>query len=498
MSGLYQLDIPFFERSSSIRQIEELAVIENLTIYAGAGISVDRTNMDWNELIANLISEVGSSKSFSKDIVNTLGVLPSGSAVAQNYLDWKGKKQSKVAISQQLRTQLYRSHDWLGGRASSAIAHTWVNFTRRGKTLSILTTNYDEHIELDIPEAVALWNRRRGPSDSKLETPKHIVQYLHGKIPRVGKITDFPVISEHDYFEREHTTRKCLEERFAQDNVLIMGSSLTDPPLIHVLLATRQSAQENGLRRWAMVPLVDLQATDASERSEAIIANHAARLKHLGVQGIYLDHYFQVAQVLAEARIAAELGPGNYSQGHDRYGDRLHSWWIKWNSQINSHEAYVRAQYKHHSELQTQLAQIKKLMNAQDEQIKIEVWLRWNPSTSNRKLRLWASTFALFSDWRNCRTADILLDNSYSCIRTFCNGRADYARNPNSNERWQTFLAFPIRLMEQVNIAVGSVVIASMTSPEQSRLGERFRAEHAFHLSDFNEVASRIAETSIV
>ena len=494
------LDQPFFARPATKRIVDEIGHALSLCVFAGAGVSVDRTGMTWEGLIAHLFSELEERLSYedSRKVVQALGVLEAGSAVIHRHYEHEGKDNWQQHVSDLLRGQLYKNRDALGGQASLGIAQLWREFRESHRELSIATTNYDEHIWLDISDSVAAWRR----DGADLDISRDPVIYLHGKIPRVGEVprvgkrVQYPVVSELDFVNQAQRTQDRLKKEFEGKNVLIVGSSLKDRPLVDALIRSKDVAESAGLRRWAFIPRTDLDAFADSPMAKTILENHHARLSHLGVEGVYFDFYSQVAQLLTEVIVAGKLPVGSYGESPQDHDRRLNRWWEDWYGGCSTENASRELQNKHHDDLVRAVAGLKSALHAEEEEIKAELWLRWQPSANNRELRLWASSFSRFSRWPASRTASIASHGHMMCVKAFHSGQIEYTGDSQveSSDRWKALVAFPIsaNVRGQVKMTVGVMVLASMT-PDVSRLGRQCRGTHEIELIRLRELAQELA-----
>jgi hypothetical protein len=523
-----QLEIPFFMRTLTNRVIDEIGQAESLCLFTGAGVSVDRTGVTWERLMANLLVDAsGRQLTFDQAfaVVETLGVFQAGSAVVQRHYEEAGQEQWQKKVCDLLRPDLYRHRDWLGGQVTGAIAQLWGVLADKDIPMSIVTTNYDEHIWLEL-DALYKTVTTKVPIGRAPDVDPVI--YLHGKIPERGDIPlvdgrpQYPVLSERDYVEHADEVRESLASEFRSKNVLMVGSSLRDRPLIDALIITRSQEAAADLKRWALVPRGDLKAVGTGESDRRVVENHHARLKHLGVEGIYFDYYSQVAQFLTEINIARGVRrPAEYKDSASRHTRRLADWWTTWFKQIDASDKAKKLQNRHHGELLAARNSLTGALGAVDEEIKIELWLRWDPGPgpTNRELRLWASSFSKFSRWTAARTASIIDDGHLLAVQAFRSGKVEYAAlldNPDparntegsaeektprgvhqESQRWKTLMAVPIRtsLSGRPNVIVGVVLLASMDSESNSGLSEKKRGLHETKLAKLRELVEGMVST---
>lgn len=477
---LDELYLPFFARPSTKRYIDQLSRFDNLAVFVGAGVSIDRTGLTWSALMAHLLAQKSIPLDAALRLVDALGgPMQAGSLAEQLYCPASIDEECRVEMANVLRSALYKHRDRLGGSISRAIAELWLESENAGRTMAILTTNYDSHLEEDIQVALSLWEKSVRPSDRlaglrdriKKESP---ITYLHGKIPKNERITDLPVISERDYLAKAPEVESALKQEFTHRNTVFLGSSLTDRPLLNALIDSQDSARSNGVRRVALVSRAGLQATKADDESVTTLRHFSTRLDHFGVEAVYFDHYCQVGQFLSEMRIASTLDPGSYPESEQRYGERLGRWWRAWYEQINTAQKFEQVQTDHHRRLKEKLSELKRDLGAHDEDLKVELWIRWNPTNQNRKFLLWASSYALYEGWKAALQIPIANDSKHACVQAFRSGRIAYGE-ADERKRWRTSIGLPLEPNGEVGLVVGSIVVVSMTRPGDSRLNEEHR-----------------------
>lgn len=498
------LDKPFFARSATKRLVDEVGRLDRLCLFIGSGVTVDRTGLTWRDLVTSLLNRAGKSEELAVAVTDSLGPPRAASVAVELFYGKHGKANWQLQLANALRSILYEKRDHLGGLASQAIADLWLDLARKGKPTSILSTNYDQYVEMDISQGARLFSfqleqdRQAGWEESLQQIQAavgrgELVSYLHGCIPENLEIADYPVVSERDYFERDNVTQETIERHFDGMNVLVIGSGLADAPLMNALLSSRARAKHDGLRRFALVAREHIGATDSTQRSHEIIAAYEQRLVHFGLTGIFVDHYSQIPQFLTEVRVASEMPPGEYRTSRQRYGERLNRWWSRWNSQTSGVDKYASLQRDHHITLLECVKDVARDLNASDEKMKIELWLRWNPSNENRTLLLWASSYARFESAEMARTARIIHGSSKTCVRAFCSGKPSYDEASDMTERWKTFLGVPLLPAQELNLVVGSIVISSMSAPGQSCLSKEKEGYHRDVIERLLDVGLRLS-----
>lgn len=475
MLRVEDLEKPFFHRSANIRLIDELARLDDVAIFAGSGVTVDSTTLTWDDMITYLLRQGGKPKEVAERLVRSLGPAQAGSIAVHMYRQRDGIRQWPISVANDLRPVLYSQRGWLGGRISLAIAELWHAMRKSGKNVRILTTNYDVHIEGAIRDVLHAAGERESQATSA-------VTYLHGRIPENVRVRDFPVISERDYLTRRDQTVSSLDTAFGTNNVLLVGSGLKDPPLLEALLNTQANAEKLGLTRVAILPRSDLGAMGADRDAELVLESVDHRLDHFGVRGVYVDHFSEIAQFLTEVRVAASSAQvGSYVSSGLEHRERLDGWWREWYGRASAPADYVALQSRHHEDLRGAVEDIRARLNSDDEQLKLELWLRWKPTEVPPVLRLWASSYAKFTSWEMAHNARLELDSPYWSVRAFSAGRVYYSpkHHPFLANRWKSFIAIPIWGGPGVDLVVGIAVLASMQPPEVSCLREDLRGTHA-------------------
>ncbi len=528
--GLEELDQPFFARESTKDYIGRLSrCCDDLVVYTGAGVSIDRTGLSWSDLVAKLLTtHVGFAAGLESDLVGALEPFRAASIVSESLragLDAPDPSDDPgIRIAGSVRELVYKQGGSLHGQTSLALADLAIEALCSDRLFRVMTTNYDEYLVGDFNSQVEFWssllaNRQDevdGDTSEDLASRLAIlndlaeseapVEFLHGRLPRDGAIQQdsLPVLSEADYLASSEEIFETLGDAFLRSNVLILGASVTDPPLVRALLKSRDTAEKKGLQRFAVLPRSDIGAEVPSSDSHKLLRAWQLRLSHLGVQGVFVDLLSQVAQLLRE--VAVGISEPNYGKSESRHGRRLQQWWTSWEKGKAGSDGFEVRQQADHEELVEALPVISNQLEADHEQLKVEVWLRWRPDKGNRELRLWASSFSRFTNPDQARTVSLapsLLppgSPTNSALEAFKLGRPYHMEDDSA--RWKSYLSAPIQISDdEVNLVVGSVVIASMKAASESHLGENVaRARQAKALTIAQGAAEHIAigsETAI-
>jgi hypothetical protein len=498
---------PFFSQDPTKQCLVTLAQAGNVVLYCGAGVTIDRTGLGWKDLISlGLRANTEDEASYVDDqhlkmLGKALDAQRLASVLRQHFaVKHPNVDDQRHEIISNLQRELYKRHTWRGGRLVGNIARYAVFSASVGKEVSIVTTNYDTYIEQEIDKELKRWRdskkqvpgflvktssgsqmRRIKPSDVSLPTITLI--YLHGRIPPEGRASGRVVLDEVDYAETRPVTVDVLSGLLNNNQCasVIVGASLTDPPLIEALALTRKRE-----RRFA---LMAIKSTDVAENPPAdvptLLEHLAGRCTRIGVSLLTPDFKTQIAQFFEEATICAGLvDPQTYPTVS--YGQRLIGWWNDWVA-ASANAAYVIDTYGELRKFTKDLRAEWKLASEDSEGaevFKVELWVRWDPK--RRSLALWGSSLGLLAPRTLLREAKLVLDSAQASARCFTEGRPQYINlsdiQPPKDEystrpypaRWQSFLSVPIYLeAPQRRQVVGIATLASSKTKEDSVIRAR-------------------------
>lgn len=493
-------DPAFFQHQNTLNLIDDIAQSSELAIFAGAGVTVTRTGLDWNGMVEALVPDELRNFVVGQHLTELFRESQAATVLVEMY---KSLAESDLLAGRLLRSELrhllYRSGDWLAGPLTSRIASLVTARDTVVQYSAILTTNYDTHLERSItalrrrisraPEvALRRWTRTARPEDALGgHTRGQIVLegaplgidmiYLHGFLDDLdeGEVSESrtedgtrrsnfenalapneldPVLAEDNFVRSAADTERMIAAALRAMPMLFLGSSMVDQPVLRSLLSSMRPGNDGTtmvapFRRWALLPL---QSTEGKlprdEDRREYVRLQRLRLRHFGVEAIFPDFYGQVPQLVEEVTLATHLQPGAYSapgyQG--TYGHRLSSWWGAWSRDLNNEAAFKRLQSDHHSLLTEKLRSIREALMSDStlERLKLEVWIRWAPGASSRTLRLWASSVGSLADQSVMRAGEVDARSDYVAIQTFCHGRPMLLGNKNPRSRWSRYLSQPI------------------------------------------------------
>lgn len=505
----------FFHQPVTHLRIDDIAQLSGpLTVFAGAGTAIDRTGLGWRGMIDGLLEPYVRSKRLRQHLLAVHDPLTAASIASQFYASRHEGDLWKRRIRDRIKLLLYAQGTWQGGRLATNVGRlltVWA--AEKAEAACLVTPNYDQYAEEALREGVLVRSqaglstpevRRVFPDSTAPWLEKNIIScaYLHGFVPDERESDHLPIVSEQDYFDSAEETFEKLAALFCESNVIIVGAALTDPPLLRALLHSRKDAADRGFRRYALLPLQgeewekwrEVPADDVQK----LLRYSRKRLDHLGVVAIYPDFFVQVAQLLQEVLTAAASGPGSYSDPDStiRYGKRLDEWWGAWAAGGTS----TARQAAHYDLIADRLPTLQGLLSADDEPLKIECWLRWDPS-ANRRLHLWVSSVGTWSDPRTMRYGEIRADSDYSSIVAFCHGRPMVLDNPRPTQpgRWPRYMAAPVWWANPAGtgeVPVGVIGIGSMRT--DGALDEDNRLALCQTLPELDNLASELVSPPVV
>jgi hypothetical protein len=463
-------DLDFFSSTTTLAAIDRLAHLEDVVLYAGAGVTADQTALTWSGLITQLVARKSDSFAVAEEAVRRMGPAQAGS-VAEELWQSSGNAGWRLEWDAFIRSLIYPEEGAaFGGRACSELAAWWLDLQARGDVSSILTTNYDDWLEVTIEEVDSLRRADRPsqpPDDRSVDTPRRngasvtgsSVTHLHGVLQRRAGGTAPAVVTEEDYFASRPATMRELTWRFAERSVVLVGASVTDPPLVEALLKTRGSRPPGSV----LVPQADVGGHGATPELMAILL---LRFQRLGLVPIVVPTYAQIAQLLAEVNLASALGPGEYQSSDLLYSRRFERWWDEWSSRCGG--AFLPEQQRLHHELTCSALNLAKdTLGVPTEPLKLEVWLRWG--RTGRELRLWSSSHALFAEPALNERVDLDgPDGDHPCAVAHHRGSAVWTHDRLT--AWPTSLCLPIVNAEH-RLPVGVVRLASRSGVDDSLIG---------------------------
>lgn len=500
----------FFHRPDIKAALSEIAASEEIIIYCGAGVTIDRTDLNWRGLIERVFDDpvgAASDDPSPEDIrIMMEHEDPQRVASALHYYRQlhDGEKVDEYLVPR-IQQHLYRQNGWQEGTLTQNIVRMAYAFAQENRFVTIVTTNYDTYLEDACRLYLSMVEERGGPAVKLVTwtlngTPREVRRakdtirliYLHGRVPRSGSSTGRLVLSEADYIDTRTEVLATLKSLFSRKRatVLVMGSSLTDPPLVEALGATRRTdSQKNRkandqegpvhqsppTRRYALMPMSSTPYAGLEDASALRLSRHVqARCNLLDLTLLFCDFNFQTGLFCQEV-IRAIADGASYPLSDHRYGKLLCDWWKNWSESDTARNAddLYKALREGLSEINTFATVVSRASSS--ELFKIELWVRRNPSESNRVLALWSSTCGPIYCHETSRHQEISLLSSHVTVRAFIEGRPQYSAvqrhrvDESAKISWKGFVSVPIYVPKEDGfIPVGVVTLASSRDPKES------------------------------
>ena len=509
---------------------------KSIVIYCGAGVTADRTGVGWLGLInrvadklmecsdSRLIKNLETCSAFDnreddkkpqlarnavKEYLNDEDVPLEVKATMVEALAKNENKENNDAIQKIFAEALYRDSGWHRGRTLQKLVDFIVISACMGKSISIITTNYDTYIERAIWERLESLKDSNLPEDSKskkslpkwsrdpyervnsepndevreVEVPKVLFQgdkegssievnYIHGRITENGGLDGSLVFSERNYADGHDRTVKKLIKWFEKGPTIIVGASLNDVPLVRSLLEFKRTVK--GQREsphagiYAILRRIAIDSEDISDQFQL------SRAEVLGIKLLMFDSYNDIPDIFSNLIALC-------AQGIDGYGGKLPCE-LALEDWIGQTAKFSRKISEYGYEMSSiVIDEIFKKLIGEEEKIKIEFWfVGYAEGSSDEKvLRVWTNSVGPTFTTGLRREEGILRDNEkkVASVKAYCSGipeiisldelnvGIDEKKNRDASAgRWKTFLAVPLSVPSKkynVDIVVGVVTLAS-------------------------------------
>ncbi len=445
------------------------------------------------------------------------------------------KKEDDIVVNSIGKTLYHNS--WSAGRLLSELAKFVVKLSIDfKKSVSIVTSNYDTYIEDSIINE--LYAQKTPTKDFGVDLrlvgyayeegdegdpcydyafarneklPKIEVHHLHGRICsknysyalgdlvfnedekeededtdlrksdkfiRNGKL----VFSEKDYEESHDRSLKVLTKLFSQGTTIIVGSSLTDTPLVRSILKIKSESEEqhgkndgkavsSGCAIYAFMKC----GADGYEKFQL------ERAEALGIEPLFYEFHDEIPEVFSN--LTALLVHGNKDGSYSEVlpCDRALKEWVELTNRQKQSRELVEDGYEMSAKIARNV--IVKDYARKNELVKIECWfldLEGDVSKKKKVLRVWTNsvgpTFA--TDLRRTEDVSSLNAEKVASVQAFCEGApkiipidqlklglVKLKDDKNiSATRWKTFMSVPIVIPFKeygVDVTVGVVTLAS-------------------------------------
>lgn len=510
---------------------------KSIVIYCGAGVTADRTGVGWLGLIkrvADKLMECSDSKLikelqtyFTSDNHKDGEKLQLARNAVNDYLNDEdiplevkttmavalAKNENNIenndAIRKVFAEALYKDSGWRRGRTLEKLVDFIVISACMGKSISIITTNYDTYIERAIYKRleslkglnpsedseskkplpklsyVAYKRVNSGPNNEVREVEEREplfegdkegssieVNYIHGSISENGDLRGSLVFSERNYADGHDRTVKKLIKWFEKGPTIIVGASLNDVPLVRSLLGFKRTIRKGSESSYAGIYAILKRRTIASEAISDQF--QLSRAEALGIKLLMFDSYNDIPDIFSNLIALC-------AQGVDGYGGKLPCE-LALEDWIGQTAKFSREISEYGYEMSSiVIDEIFKKLIGEKEKIKIEFWFAgYAEGSSDKKvLRVWTNSVGPTFTTGLRREEDILRDNEkkVASVKAYSSGIPeiisldelnvgfDEKKNKDASVgRWKTFLAVPLSVPSKkynVDIVVGVVTLAS-------------------------------------
>ena len=496
------MDSASLSRGADLRDLwEQINQSDHIIIYCGAGVTQDRTGVSWTDLTMRVAAQAKSEilKNLSAPNEGETVVNPVSTALSHFFNDRNHSPEIKASVAcsfanndqdsivSAIRESLYRDSGWSHGRLLSSLVAFVTLVSIQGKRVSVVTTNYDTYLEKaidarlseldannDVPGLSVFAFDSSNPSDCclkkrDLRSPSGSASaieltYVHGRIDEVDEKTPLfgtLVFSEREYEANHARTLELLCKLFCQGTTLIVGSGLTDTPLVRGLLQTRREESGRGFsyKRYAV-----MRGRVTGDPYSEIIQQ--ARSIELAIEPLFFEHYDDIPDIFLDL-IAL------FTQKYEEYETGLPcdcavNEWIR-------HAVFSREASKLGYQYSAELVRDRLISKVREgELLKVEFWFldAEKRDYSHKVLRIWANSAGpIYTKGlrRNEPVADGL-KSKVAAVRAFSSGRpilttlSELGFTDASAGRWKSFLAVPIEFTVpkfQISVVVGVVTLAS-------------------------------------
>jgi hypothetical protein len=383
-----------------------------------------------------------------------------------------------------LRNELYQQSGWQSGTLATNIARYSVTAANAGSRVTLITTNYDVYLEKEIRQEIGRIKAEasKQPQMVRVPTFKPVVigtgapksyptadinlVYVHGKLPESAKPGLPIVVDELDYAETRSRTVEVLSHylKLGGSALVIVGASLTDPPLIEALALDADKARKDRQYRVYLTPISSFGISKVDDSTTVRLVKHlASRCDRLGFnEMLTADFKFQTAQFFEELIVCTVNGTAEYFKPNSTcvYGQRLARWWQKWEAEAKQPLNAVNANVRLHGKVDEIAATYRNSHGGSTESFKLEIWAR---DKTQRQLVIWASSIGIPTDRSTMKRADLKVDSNRASVRSLTEGRVIHLDatelTSNSTESyWKSFLAVPIYLDDKDTRLFGGVI----------------------------------------
>ena len=291
------------ENSESILdKAKERFANDKITLFIGAGASIDAKLPSWNMLLQRLLVKQGkmpfsyineaNAESISESFANSSIV--AGRYIIERYSEVLRQEKPNVSeqqinedinkvVTDRIRDALYKN---IANNSSSELVKIIASVAKNKNVQQLITYNYDDLVETEIANSnsfVSVYD----DSISHAEVIKPIY-HVHGFIPRDKTLPGLPVLSEKEYhklYSRMHHWANVVQlNALYTTTCFFIGFSMTDP---------------NQRRLLDLARNVDFDSID-SDKAQHYIFLRRQRLRGEAVKEVNDEHCQEVENIMFE------------------------------------------------------------------------------------------------------------------------------------------------------------------------------------------------------
>lgn len=511
--------------SSANREFRSLlntcAEADHLTVFVGAGCSAEVGLPTWKTLIHRYLGiaielKIQDGAPDADDFADRHRVIgelidafgePSRTAMIGDMLLGDQRRRSTLRLS------LYNTVGILEpGPTASAVALLYRERQNAGKITTIVTTNYDDLIELalakvgyesntisprtlhDLPDdlnqdIVDSFSADRGRIVKGEIVP---VWHLHGYMPFTGEAdTHEPIVfSERDYSLYNSGAVDSIARLFNVGSCLFTGMSLVDFDIATAAFSVAQLRKSDpSASRPLRLSDVDHFAVTFNPMPPRSLAARlgSARLDSMGIHPLNgITTYAQIPQILHELVLRIAIGE-DYWQSDRRYGMRLNAWASAHRSKYESAKMVASRHFKEQVKLAKRLGKELELLqeltgiSSIGDALGLHIWKR---EPESHAMSLWISSeYAKRSDRTPGSRGEITHESQFCAVSTAAFGVPSpqfEQLGPRSSSRWKQSLGVPAITSSTSpygRLLVGVVTLSSNLDQKESELGQMLASD---------------------
>lgn len=480
---------------------------KKVTLVLGAGLSIDAGMPTWDRLIEQICLRITPPAIAQLALADRDEPMRKAEYAIEMLLQSIGGTESAV-----IQSALYANTSTVApGALGNSVAQLIHSL---GDRVSVITTNYDEVLEVALDKAdpsiksscrIVSYPLRQDKAWKKAVSQPDVIpiMHLHGYVPRVGDSTGPLILTESHFLQYGSRARALVRDALQNSVVLFLGVSLTDPNLVGPVwdtLSTRSANPDSYIVHVPTQPSPNVKMYDSRYYALEKFKYFEDKLK---VKTIFLKSYSQQQQLMAEQVISIH-DPASYGSTDPtnsmNYGlrftrvltlcysnagwdtasdrmpraqalgvsDRLGQLLAKPTSPTGSAVGAVSAELDrigNEPSVQRMLNSLRARhsnVGTEPEDFGLYLWLRSQDSGATRRYALnliAASSFILFGELRRRRYRDIAITpkSPFQEARAVYFGSPRYSNLPRSDALtgWRSCLAVPVLQLETLINSAG-------------------------------------------